>query len=491
MPTNSPSATGAIGNAVHEFLKHARDAERIATSAEVRRGKESSVLRMHFNSNWCSFSDGKGYGTYSSSGPTSPTPPEGLWLAMVNAWAGGTVDVSSIKVSATKPPLANKELKTLAIAAWCELFGVPVPDAGELKKAAASKRAAKQNLVQEWVDILKTGADGVAQWNKQQRVLHGKLKEWSNMELPETNLAGLTMVGFHCKGANFTKADLSDSHLDRSRFPQAKFTGATLENARLQGTGFESAGLEGANFTSAKLTGTSLKKANCKGANFAKADLTLADFCGADLTDADLSNANLANVSYDEETKWPKGFAPTLEMRWKGPGASPAAHHLAKARRSKKPLDLESFMKRLEGLTDQAKLDKALKMLKADRFKLYAQVTDDFLVGVVKSQNDPDLVYSCKLGADGVYGCCTQNLNVCGGLRGSLCKHLLVLIVGLANNGELDPNVIDGWVLLSQGQKPVLDKDAMSETFLRYKGAEAGEVDWRPTETLPEDYYAL
>jgi hypothetical protein len=31
----------------------------------------------------------------------------------------------------------------------------------------------------------------------------------------------------------------------------------------------------------------------------------------------------------------------------------------------------------------------------------------------------------------------------------------------------------------------------MSATFLRYKGAEAGEVDWRPTETIPEDYYTL
>jgi hypothetical protein len=30
----------------------------------------------------------------------------------------------------------------------------------------------------------------------------------------------------------------------------------------------------------------------------------------------------------------------------------------------------------------------------------------------------------------------------------------------------------------------------MSTTFLRYKGAEAGEIDWRPTETMPEDYYA-
>ena len=68
---------------------------------------------------------------------------------------------------------------------------------------------------------------------------------------------------------------------------------------------------------------------------------------------------------------------------------------------------------------------------------------------------------------------------------------LLVLIVGLAKNGELDPNRIDTWIRLSKTNKPALDKDAMSETLLRYKGAEAGEVDWRPTETIPEDYYAM
>jgi hypothetical protein len=50
---------------------------------------------------------------------------------------------------------------------------------------------------------------------------------------------------------------------------------------------------------------------------------------------------------------------------------------------------------------------------------------------------------------------------------------------------------VNAWVNPSKQQKPAIDKDAMSETFLRYKEAEAGEVDWRPTETIPEDYYDL
>jgi hypothetical protein len=60
-----------------------------------------------------------------------------------------------------------------------------------------------------------------------------------------------------------------------------------------------------------------------------------------------------------------------------------------------------------------------------------------------------------------------------------------------AHSNELDLAQVESWIAASRAQKPLLDKDAMSETFLRYKGAEAGEVDWRPTETIPEDYYAM
>ncbi len=158
---------------------------------------------------------------------------------------------------------------------------------------------------------------------------------------------------------------------------------------------------------------------------------------------------------------------------------------------SKRVIDLPGLVKKLERSIDPAKLEKATSMLKADRFQLFAEVDADHLIGVVKSQSEPDRFYSCRLAANGEFACCTQNLNVCGGLRGSLCKHLLVLIVGLAQAGQLDPTLADTWSSASKKKKPVLDRDVMSQAFIRYKGAQAGEVDWRPTETMPEDYYAL
>ena len=156
-----------------------------------------------------------------------------------------------------------------------------------------------------------------------------------------------------------------------------------------------------------------------------------------------------------------------------------------------KVTDIATFLKALELRADKEKIKKATKMLKAEKFQLFNDVTDEHMAGVVKSQTDPDLVYACRIESDGHYACCTQNLNICGGLRGSPCKHLLVLIIGLVKAGKLDPGTIDGWVAKTHDVKPELDKEVMGEIFIRYKGAEAGEVDWRPTETVPEDYYAL
>lgn len=156
-----------------------------------------------------------------------------------------------------------------------------------------------------------------------------------------------------------------------------------------------------------------------------------------------------------------------------------------------KVTDVATFLKALELRVDVEKIKKATKMLRAERFQLFNDVTDAHLNGVVKSQTDADLVYACRIEADGKYACCTQNLNICGGLRGSICKHLLVLIIGLVQAGKLDPQTIDEWVAKSLDTKAELNKETMGEIFIRYKGAEAGEVDWRPTETMPEDYYAL
>jgi len=170
-------------------------------------------------------------------------------------------------------------------------------------------------------------------------------------------------------------------------------------------------------------------------------------------------------------------------------GLDAAAIEAAKA--APAPLDFDTFYQQLRDRIEAGRLSKAAAMLQTEYFNLFADVNDTGLVGIVRSQTARDLVYSCRLGSDGTFACCTQNLKPCGGLLGAPCKHLLVLILGLTKTGQLDPATVNLWLDASRKQKPKIDKDLMSATFLRYKGAEAGEVDWRPTETIPEDYYAL
>jgi hypothetical protein len=156
----------------------------------------------------------------------------------------------------------------------------------------------------------------------------------------------------------------------------------------------------------------------------------------------------------------------------------------------------EEFAAQVEGVTDGAKLSKARQMLKAEKFQLYAEVHPGEVCGIVRSQSSGSRVYDCRLADTGKYSCCTQNLITCVVSRGSPCKHLLVLVVGLVKTGQLDPATALEWLRLAgkmgrtaDGFKP--DKDVVAAAFLKYKGAEAGEVDWRPTETIPEDFYAM
>jgi len=285
-------------------------------------------------------------------------------------------------------------------------------------------------------------------------------------------------------GSKFSKAKMVKAELIIQSADGADFANADLQDAvlagNLFGVDFTGAHLAGADLSSCKLSNATLARAILKNANLEGADLR-----GANLDGADLTGARLESAKYDEHTRFPQAFSPPRNMKRAG-GKKPTAPAKTVAADP-----LASFCEGLRANTDPDRFKKALAMLKADRFRLYAQVADDFLAGVVKSQTDADLVYSCRLNGDGSYACCTQNLNICGGLRGSLCKHLLVLIVGLSQAGQADPARLDGWIKASRSRKSVLDKDRMSETLLRYKGAEAGEIDWRPTETIPEDYYAL
>src|SRR5262249_18298431 len=145
-------------------------------------------------------------------------------------------------------------------------------------------------------------------------------------------------------------------------------------------------------------------------------------------------------------------------------------------------LDFPGFVNQLYGNVDQGKLGRALDMLRKDRFQLYTKLDDDRLVGVVRSQSGSGSVYASWLTREGRYRCSQPSLEDCMGLQGSTCKHLLVLVVGLARTGGMPMAQALAWVRSAGAKGPGKDAELASETFIQYKGAEAGEVDWRPTE---------
>jgi uncharacterized protein YjbI with pentapeptide repeats len=420
----------------------------------------------------------------------------------------------SVKVALERGQATGSALKLVATQALYEAFGQPIPTPEDLAKAAKESRAAKKGAGAEIVAQLRKGKAAVRAFNDRPSAERSAAvlckADLSDCDLTGIDFASADLTGADLsrarltrakfrdplhgatlKGAKLTGADLSRAELALSKCREADFTGARLAHAQLQSAGLALARLGGADLTEADLTHADLKGADLTGAKLAGCRLYGADLRGADFSNTDLTGSEVDTAEFDEQTRWPSGFKPTDAMRWKGVGADPRLAPSRKEKSRPKPTDFTGFLGRLKSATDEAKLGKALSMLKADRFRLFARVKDDHLVGVVKSQSDPALVYSCRLGADGAYSCCTQNLNVCGGLRGSPCKHLLVLVVGLTKAGELDPGTAHEWTQASRGRKPALDRDLMTETLLQFKGAEAGEVDWRPTETIPEDFYAM
>ncbi|MCL4819298.1 MAG: pentapeptide repeat-containing protein [Vicinamibacteria bacterium] len=387
----------------------------------------------------------------------------------------GALEPIGVSCSSSRSPVKGSALKTLCTAAWYEALGVVAPSEEQLAKQAAEAQAAararqaeSRALRQELLALLAGGPAGVKRWNRRHA---------------EADLV-----------APFRRADCSGLDLRGARLvsmPEASFTGARLEGADLSGGDFSRARFENADLRKARLAGVRLAGADLTGADLDGADLAGAQLQGAILAEARLGAASLAGALFDGDTRWPRGFTLPAELVWTGKGPSPAALAALEARkRDEGPVDLALFMQRLERSIEKARLSKALGMLKAERFQLFVEVSESRLAGIVKSQSDPNLVYAAALAADGAYGCCTQNLNACGGLRGALCKHLLVLVVGLAQAGEVSADTLDDWVQRSTLHKPMLDREAQSALLIRYKGVEAGEIDWRPTETVPEDFYA-
>lgn len=400
--------------------------------------------------------------------------------------------------------LPAKQVRPLAIAAWAEVAGIPCPAEADVGKEILNAKARQEEMRKAMLSDLRGGEEGLQRFRARSHADNALVKHLREVDLSNLNLHGIAFSKAMIEDmhkSTFVSSDLSNAQFVGCDLSNCDFSHATMDGAVLRSAGCTEANFAKASLQKAILRGATLQSANLTGANLTGADLAYADLRGANLATANLTDASYGETAYDEYTKWPPDYTPPIAdpvsqrgirfLVFRGEGRDPFLMQQVQAMAPGGSVDFGTFLSRLDQEFDQARLKKSLKMLQGERFQLFAEVAPDSLVGVVKSQTDPTLVYSCRITQNGTYACCTQNLNPCGGLRGALCKHLLVLLIGITKGGELDAALACEWVLGSKQHKnATLDKDVMTATLLRYKGAEAGEIDWRPTETMPEDYYA-
>lgn len=493
----APAKKIAVGPKLQELSDRVKQADDFRTTIDLETKAKPIRLVVRGSSHWsrASWTKDLWAGTLSDWEQNTNSVADAFGAA-VGCWPEGTPLPHTVTATGKKTGLVNTKLTRLALEAWCETFGIAVPSADEMQNQEADAEAKKN---QERARLLAklNEPDGVEKWNNPDRRELVAVESFPKADLSGKQLDHLNLWNLNFENGNFEASSLAEPQLCFASYRGSNFREAKMD--RVKGTcgKFDDCDFTNADLSNAYLDSASLLKAKLKNANLTDANLTSAKLRGADFTGAQFSSkrssreSTFSGAEFDETTIFSPDFELPKSLMWKGKDIDPRAKSAVQAIQAAGPIDLPQFMTLLESLVDKDRLAKALAMLKADRFRLFAQAGDEQLVGVVKSQSDAELVYSCRLTKDGEFSCCTQNLNVCGGLRGALCKHLLVLIIGMTNGGELDPTVVNQWITASRFKKPVLNKDVMSETLLRYKGAEAGEVDWRPMETIPEDYYAL
>jgi uncharacterized protein YjbI with pentapeptide repeats len=409
---------------------------------------------------------------------------------LVRGVPGARPEFDTMEIKCKKSPHNKPEQIRVAIAAWAEAFGVEAPSNEALKaaKRSLSKRIGDQRSSVE--QLLRSGSAGIKDWNDRPQTQR-KVEDLLKIDLSGCDLRGVVFQDLNLTGSNLSGADLSQANLQLGTYKDAVF-----ENVRMHGASMRHCTANGINFQNAQIEnsdfyGTNFQNANFDGAKITKSNFSNCNLGGANLGDTILTDCTFNFAEFDNKTSLPAESGECEQLKWVGRGMDPRKVKALDFADTEQAINFRKFFWRLETVVDKERLKKSLKMLKQSRFKLFAELKVDSVTGVVKSQTDPDLVYACRFASDGNFGCCTQNLNVCGGLRGALCKHILLLILGLARAKELDPRLADQWARASVGIMPSLDKAHMTDIFLRYRGAEVGEIDWRPTETMPEDFYAI
>lgn len=235
------------------------------------------------------------------------TTPCEVMLEMAVAFPGAVLCLESAFIRTASVKKTPKGLGEVAIAAWHEAFGRPIPSPAERKAAQTAHR-------EKLLALLRGGPEGVAAWNKVHNGSLLKAGHFRRIDLSGCDLRGAYFRSHH--GVALRDLDFSRSKFNGANLAGSGFGDTSLERAEFRGANLDKAGMSGANLKEADFEGASLRGASlrkCRGAIFHRADLTKADLRDADVRGADLTGAKLdgvrwKDVKYDDTTRFPDGF---------------------------------------------------------------------------------------------------------------------------------------------------------------------------------------
>lgn len=304
----------------------------------------------------------------------------------------------------------------------------------------------------------------------------------------DTDLRDVIFQGLNVSQLKFDKSDMTNAS-----FVEAVAVHTTFENSILRNADFSKVNAEDAYFLQADMQNFVSVKGSFKNANFRNANLKGATFDKANLQGANFVDAALDECSFkacpvNEKTTLPDKVGGYPGVVWKGMGRNPYSTE-GRGRVGKDCANLEDLLTSMQMDFDSNRLKKATTMLKANPLQLFVELQENSVQGILKSETDESLTYLCYINNTGTYGCFTQNMNVCGGQTESICKHLFVILIGLASVGELSWSDVAVWTQTASRNGPYYcDENAMAALFKRFKQAEFGQVAWEPIETNPVNY---
>lgn len=136
------------------------------------------------------------------------------------------------------------------------------------------------------------------------------------------------------------------------------------------------------------------------------------------------------------------------------------------------------------------KIQRALSMFQKSKNILYIRADGDGIIGIIKSQTKEELDYSICIDSKR-YFCGTQNIRVCGSLRGGICKHILLGLIASVKSGVLDQKKALDLIVSVSKSGPIYDRSKAKSIFEEYEHYKSGTIDWRPIEIFPEDLLAF